>query len=98
MKKIILGLLMLLIGGCGYESPNTSKDMVIIEAGVSSICNGMCYYECKGSTTSSFIEFFSCSRWLFYDSCGKYTIGDTIVIGEKISNRINLSNDSIDRK
>jgi hypothetical protein len=95
MKKVILGLLMLVVGGCGYESADTNKDMVIVGAGVSLYGDGTCYYECKGSTTSSFIEFFSDNRWLFYDSCGKYSIGDTIVIGEKITNRVGLSNDSI---
>jgi hypothetical protein len=75
MKKL---LLILFLSSCGYESQDNLKYNIVTETGTSSI--GACYYVCTGSRTGAFSELLSETRFQFYDSCGKYTVGDTVKI------------------
>jgi hypothetical protein len=84
MKKLIF-ILSLLIASCGYESPYMYENMVVKETGVSlnSNLNDLCYYICSGSIVAGASQMLSNNKWIFYDSCGKYKVGDTIIITKK---------------
>lgn len=79
MKKIIVILSVLILNSCGYETIDTTKTAVITEIEMTSK-EGRCCYRGFGNTVSCFSEIFSESMFVFYDSCGKFQIGDTLKI------------------
>lgn len=76
MKKLIV--IALLLTSCGYQSQNNLKPNIVKETGTTT--NGECYYECSGGSIGGVGEILSTERFKFYDSCGKYTVGDTVKI------------------
>ena len=83
MVKYIL-IIMLFLTSCGYESMSNYKEHAIItKVGVSFYSenppNNMCYYiGTSGSIISGMGETLSKNEFCFYDTCGKFQIGDTI--------------------
>ena len=80
MKKLILLLLITTMVSCGYDTMNNSNEFLIItEIGTSIKRNqNECYYLGKGVSTAAISDIFSENRFCFYDTCGKFQIGDTI--------------------
>lgn len=87
MKKLIL-LFILCLFGCGYNAIDNNNNPVIykIQTGIpyrgtgdDNFYNG-CYYYVHGNTGA---RPFSEDGGYLFDKCGKYTVGDTIIISKK---------------
>lgn len=77
MKKLLFAAM--LLASCGYESQNNLKPNIVVQTGMSAYAN-LCYYECIGSEFAGFGEILASKSFTFYDSCGKYRVGDTVKI------------------
>ena len=84
VNKILISLMLLIFTGCGYESMNNYNTHIIItDVGKSFYSeknnDNMCYYiGNSGSTIAGLGELYSSDNFCFYDTCGKFQIGDTI--------------------
>ena len=77
MKKLLFAAM--LLTSCGYESQNNLKPNIVVQTG-RSLYADLCYYECSGSLVSGVGEMVAVPEFIFYDSCGKYRVGDTVKI------------------
>ncbi len=82
MKRITILSLIAMIGlmGCSYTSIDNTKPVIVKETGVSNLpnrVNNLCYYITRDGEFSSIYQLF-CYNSCFYDTCGKYKVGDTI--------------------
>lgn len=84
MKKVIMvAITLLAIDSCGYQSINNQNSLIITETAYSLNKTGYCYYIGRGTDPSTFVELFASTQFCFYDSCGKFNVGDTVKIIKK---------------
>lgn len=72
MKKLLIVILVFMMSGCGYATPDTQIGIVIEY--IHSSKDDYCFYYGKGNE-----DMFSlASDFRIRDKCGKFNIGDTI--------------------
>jgi hypothetical protein len=79
MKKLITILLLLTIISCGNETP---KNMLIV-GDIEAKKDYCIYYATTVNANSTQANLFGSWYAAIGDSCGKYTVGDTIVFSKK---------------
>jgi hypothetical protein len=78
MKKILLILLTsLMLFSCGNSIMNLSQPVIITDIKTSEL-EGNCYYYGYGIEGSGW--YVNKSKFEFKDKCGKFNVGDTIII------------------
>lgn len=79
MKKLKF-LFILCLFGCGYNAIDNTSEVIItdIESSYAKNSKSGCYYYVSGNTIHRLYD-----GGYFFDKCGKYTVGDTIVISKK---------------